>query len=64
MRLVKFSADGLTGKDRRHFLNRKRKYTKIINKIEKENLPSYVWNSVNEIYVLPKMKTYYQNRGW
>ena len=64
MRLVKFSKSGLTGSDKKHFLNRKRKYTKIINKIEKENLPSYVWNSVNDIYVLPKMKTYYQNRGW
>ncbi len=64
MRLVKFTTDGLTGKDRENFLNRKRKYTKIINKIEEENLPSYVWNTVNDIYVLPKMKTYYQNRGW
>ncbi len=64
MRLVKFTTSGLTGRDRRHFLNRKRKYTKIINKIAKKNLPSYVWNTVNDIYVLPKMKTYYQNRGW
>ena len=64
MRLVKFTKSGLTGQDRQSFLNRKRKYTKIINKIEEENLPSYVWNTVNDIYVLPKMKTYYQNRGW
>ena len=64
MRLVKFTTSGLTGRNRQHFLNRKRKYTKIINKIEQENLPSYVWNTVNDIYVLPKMKTYYQNRGW
>jgi len=64
MRMVKFSSAGLTGKGRKSFLNRKRKYTKIINKIFEENMPSYVWNTVNEISVLPKMKTYYQNRGW
>ena len=64
MRMVKFSTGGLTGKGRKSFLNRKRKYTKIINKIFKANMPSYVWNTVNEISVLPKMKTYYQNRGW
>ena len=64
MRLVKFTAGGLTGRDRRTFLNRKRKYTKIINKIFKIKMPSYVWNTVNDISVLPKMKTYYQNRGW
>jgi len=64
MRMVKFKTGGLTGKARRAFLNRKRKYTKIINKIFKEDLPSYVWNTVNDMSVLPKMKTYYQNRGW
>jgi len=64
MRMVKFSSTGLTGKGRKSFLNRKRKYTKIINKIFEANMPSYVWNTVNEISVLPKMKTYYQNRGW
>jgi len=64
MRMVKFSSSGLTGKGRKSFLNRKRKYTKIINKIFEKNMPSYVWNTVNEISVLPKMKTYYQNRGW
>jgi len=64
MRMVKFSTGGLTGKGRKSFLNRKRKYTKIINKIFEENIPSYVWNTVNEISVSPKMKTYYQNRGW
>ena len=64
MRMVKFSSSGLTGKGRKSFLNRKRKYTKIINKIFEQNIPSYVWNTVNEISVLPKMKTYYQNRGW
>jgi len=64
MRLVKFSKEGLSGAGRRAFLNRKRKYTKIINKIFEENIPSYVWNTVNEISVSPKMKTYYKNRGW
>jgi len=64
MRMVKFSTGGLTGKDKRAFLNRKRKYTKIINKIFDDNMPSHVWNTVNEIAVSPKMKTYYQNRGW
>ncbi len=64
MQMVKFSAAGLTGKGKRVFLNRKRKYTKIINKIFEKSMPSYVWNSVNEISVLPSMKKYYQNRGW
>lgn len=64
MRLVKFSSDGLIGKEREAFLNRKRKYTKIINKIFDENMPSYVWNSVNKLAVLPKMERYYKNRGW
>jgi len=64
MRLVKFSTDGLRGKGKRAFLNRKRKYTKIINKIFDDNMPSYVWNTVNDISVTPKMKNYYKNRGW
>jgi murein DD-endopeptidase MepM/ murein hydrolase activator NlpD len=64
MRMVKFTTGGLTGRDRSAFLNRKRKYTKIINKIFEENIPSYVWNTVDTISVLPSMKTYYQNRGW
>lgn len=64
MRMVKFSKEGLTGKGRRAFLTRQKKYTKIINKISKENLPSYVWNTVDTISVLPSMKKYYQNRGW
>ena len=64
MRMVKFSTGGLTGKDKRNFLNRKKKYTKIINKIFDDNMPSHVWNIVNEIAVSPAMKTYYKNRGW
>jgi len=64
MRLVKFSSDGLTGKAKKAFLNRKRKYTKIINKISKDNIPSYVWNTVKKVAVTPKMKKYYQDRGW
>lgn len=64
MRMVKFSSEGLTGKARRVFLNRKRKYTKIINKIFKENMPSHIWNTVHEVSVRPSMKKYYQNRGW
>jgi len=64
MRMVKFSSGGLTGRGRRAFLNRKRKYTKIINKIFEKNIPSYVWNTVNTVSVLPSMKKYYQNRGW
>ena len=62
--MVKFSKEGLTGKGRKAFLNRKEKYTKIINKIFENNIPSYVWNTVNEVSVLPSMKKYYQNRGW
>ncbi|CAA6821099.1 MAG: Membrane proteins related to metalloendopeptidases [uncultured Sulfurovum sp.] len=64
MRMVKFSKEGLTGQGKKAFLNRKKKYTKIINKIFEDNIPSYVWNTVNEVSVLPSMKTYYQNRGW
>jgi len=63
MRMVKFSTDGLHGKGR-EFLRRKEKYTKIIDKLFKNNMPSKVWNTVNEIGVSPKMKNYYQNRGW
>ena len=64
MRMVKFSTEGLTGKGKKSFLNRKKKYTKIINKIFEENMPSYVWNSVERISVLSSRKKYYQNRGW
>jgi len=64
MRMVKFSSAGLAGRARRAFLNRQRKYTKIINKIFEDNIPSYVWNTVDTISVLPSMKKYYQNRGW
>lgn len=64
MQMIKFSQDGLTGKGRRTFLNRKKKYTKIINKIFESNIPSYVWNTVDKVAVLPSSKKYYQNRGW
>jgi murein DD-endopeptidase MepM/ murein hydrolase activator NlpD len=64
MRMVKFSTDGLHGKGRREFLRRKEKYTKIIDELFKNKMPSKVWNTVNEIGVSPKMKNYYQNRGW
>lgn len=64
MRLIKFTSDGLKGKGKKAYLSRKRKYTKIINKIFDDNMPSYVWNTVNEIAVTPKMKNYYKNRGW
>ena len=64
MRMVKFSTGGLTGKGKRAFLNRKNQYTKIINKIFDDKMPSHVWNTVNEISVSPEMKTYYKNRGW
>jgi murein DD-endopeptidase MepM/ murein hydrolase activator NlpD len=64
MRLVKFSSSGLTGKGKRAYLNRKRKYTKIINKIFDDKMPSYVWNTVNAMSVTPKKRQYYKNRGW
>lgn len=64
MRMVKFSTSGLTGKGKKDFLNRKKKYTTIINKIFEDQIPSRVWNTVNEIGVSPEMKNYYQNRGW
>jgi murein DD-endopeptidase MepM/ murein hydrolase activator NlpD len=64
MQLVKFSTGGLTGKSKNSYLNRKRKYTKIINTIFDENRPSYVWNTVNKRSVSPSDKKYYQNRGW
>jgi len=64
MRLVKFSSNGLKGKGKKAYLERKRKYTKIINQIFDDNIPSYVWNTVNKISVTPKTKNYYKNRGW
>ena len=64
MRLVKFSSSGLRGKAKRAYLNRKRKYTKIINTIFDKKMPSYVWNSINKLAVVPSMKRYYKNRGW
>jgi len=64
MRMVKFSSKGLSGKDKRAFLRRKRRYTKIINKIFDENRPSYVWNTVQEKQVSPRMKKYYKKIGW
>ena len=64
MRLVKFSSNGLRGKAKKAFLNRKRKYTKIINTIFDKKMPSYVWNTINKLAVLPSMKKYYKDRGW
>jgi murein DD-endopeptidase MepM/ murein hydrolase activator NlpD len=64
MRMVKFSSKGLVGKGKRAFLRRKRRYTKIINKIFDENRPSYVWNTVQERQVSPRMKNYYKKIGW
>ncbi|RUM70705.1 MAG: M23 family peptidase [Sulfurovum sp.] len=64
MRLVKFSSNGLKGEDKEAFLNRKRKYTKIINTIFDKKMPSYVWNTIDKLAVLPKMKKYYKSRGW
>jgi len=64
MRLVKFSSNGLSGKGKRAFLNRKRKYTQIINKIFNDKIPSYVWNTVNDLSVTAKKKSYYKSRGW
>ncbi len=64
MRLVKFSTGGLSGKAKKAFLDRKRKYTQIIDDVFEKNIPSQVWNTVNEIGVSPKMKNYYKNRGW
>lgn len=64
MRMVKFSTGGLTGKEKKAFIARKVKYTKIIGELFENNMPSQVWNTVNEIGVSPKMKNYYQNRGW
>jgi len=64
MRMVKFSTGGLTGKGKKAFLNRKKKYTEIIDKFFEDNMPSKVWDTVNDIGVSPKMKNYYKNRGW
>ena len=64
MRMVKFSSKGLHGKGKKAYLRRKRRYTKIINKIFDENRPSYVWNTVQERSVSPKMKKYYKSIGW
>ena len=64
MRMVKFTTGGLTGKGKREFISRKAKYTKIIDKLFKNKIPSQVWNTVNDISVSPKMKNYYKHRGW
>lgn len=64
MRLVKLSPDGLKGREKRAFLNRKRRYEKIINKILDENLTSYIWNTIDKMSVKPKMEKYYKQRGW
>ncbi len=64
MRLVKFSSEGLIGNDKKAFLNRKRRYIKIINEIFDDNVSSYVWNTVDKLSVTPEMKNYYKNRGW
>jgi len=64
MRMVKFKADGLWGSGKRAFLNRKDRYKVIIDRILKDNRPSYVWNSLEECSVAPKMKSYYKSLGW
>jgi murein DD-endopeptidase MepM/ murein hydrolase activator NlpD len=64
MRMVKFSSKRLNGKNRENFLRRERRYIKIINKIFHENMPSYIWNTVEKRLVSPKTKKYYKSIGW
>ena len=64
MRIVKFSSKGLWGKGRKAYLRRKKRYTKIINRIFDENRPSYVWNTVQKRSVLPTRRDYYKRIGW
>ena len=64
MRMIKFSSKGLHGKGKKAYLRRKKRYTKIIDKIFDENRPSYIWNTVQERSVSPKMRKYYKNIGW
>jgi len=64
MQMVKFSSKGLWGKDKQAFLRRKKKYTKIIDKIFDSNRPSYIWSTIDERSVSPKMKSYYKSLGW
>ena len=64
MRMVKFSSKRLNGKNRENFLRRERRYIEIINKIFHENMPSYIWNTVEKRLVSPKTKKYYKSIGW
>ena len=64
MRMVKFSSKGLYGKDKKAYIRRKKRYTKIIDKIFDENRPSYVWNTVQERWVSPNKREYYRKIGW
>ena len=64
MRMVKFKTEGLWGRGRRAFLDRKNRYKTIIDKILEDNRASYVWNTVEESSVAPQMKSYYQSLGW
>ncbi len=64
MQMVKFSSKGLWGKEKQAFIRRKKKYTKIIDKIFDDNRPSYVWSTIDERSVSPEMKSYYKNLGW
>ena len=64
MRMVKFSSKGLDGKGKNSYLRRKRRYSKIIDKIFDENRPSYVWNTVQERSVTPDKREYYKEIGW
>jgi murein DD-endopeptidase MepM/ murein hydrolase activator NlpD len=64
MRMVKFSSKSIAQKTKKAYLRRKKRYTKIIDKIFDENRPSYVWNTVQERWVTPKMREYYESIGW
>ncbi|NEW61681.1 peptidoglycan DD-metalloendopeptidase family protein [Sulfurovum sp. bin170] len=64
MRMVKFSSKGVSGKEKKAYLRRKKRYTKIIDTIFDENRPSYVWNTVQERLVTPDMREYYKSIGW
>jgi murein DD-endopeptidase MepM/ murein hydrolase activator NlpD len=64
MQMVKFKSKGLWGKGKKAFLRRKNKYTKIIDEIFDANRPSYIWSSIDERSVSPKMKSYYKSLGW
>ncbi len=64
MPMIKYCCKSLKGINREKFLEKKRSFMRIIDKILEENMPSYIPKSPKRDMVSPEMKDYYKRLGW